>query len=267
MKQRVTVRSFQQAKARGTRLSMITAYDATFARLLDESGADSLLVGDSLGNVIQGLDGTLPVTLDDIVYHCRAVSRATQRAMVIGDLPFLSYGAGMESSIHNAGRVLKEGGAQAVKLEGGREFAELVHRLVSIGIPVMGHLGFTPQSVNLFGGHYVQGRGDQAERLIEDAKILEEAGVFGIVLEMVPRALAARVTEAVGVPTIGIGAGPETTGQVLVCYDLLGLNDRFSPKFLKKYANLAETVRGAATAFVDEVRTGAFPTDAHCYED
>lgn len=267
MAQRVTVRSFQQARSAGRKLSMVTCYDATFARLFDAAGVDSLLVGDSLGNVIQGLETTLPVTVDDIIYHTRAVARGTSRALLIADMPFLSYGTSMESGIVNAGRLMKEGGAHAVKLEGGREFAELVHRLVTIGIPVCGHLGFTPQSVHVFGGHYVQGRGDAAERLIEDARVLEESGAFALVLEMVPRSLAALVTEAVSIPTIGIGAGNTTTGQVLVSYDLLGLNDQFNPKFLKKFANLADDVRGAVAAYVSEVQDGSFPDDVHGYED
>ncbi len=266
MSQRVSVRTFRQAREAGRHLSMVTAYDATFARLLDEAGVDSLLVGDSLGNVVQGLDTTLPVTLDDVIYHTRAVSRGASRALVVADMPFLSYGAGMESGITNAGRLLKEGGAHAVKLEGGREFAELVHRLTAVGIPVCGHLGFTPQSINLFGGAYVQGRGDAGDHLVEDARILEESGAFAIVLEMVPRDLARRVTEAVRIPTIGIGAGPHTTGQVLVCYDLLGLNDTFSPRFVRRYAELAGTVRDAARAYVADVAAGTFPSDEHGFD-
>lgn len=263
----ITVRTLQKRKDDGVPITMVTAYDATFARLLDEAGVDAMLVGDSLGNVIQGRETTLPVELDHIIYHTAAVRRGATRAHVVADMPFLTYGAGLESGIINAGRLMKEGGAHAVKLEGGREFAELIHRLTTIGIPVMGHLGFTPQSVHRFGGFYVQGKGDASERLLEDARILEEAGAYAIVLEMVPMEIARTVSEALTIPTIGIGAGNGTDGQVLVCYDMLGLNDGFTPKFLKRYTNLADTVRDATQAYVDEVKARAFPTTDHSYSD
>jgi 3-methyl-2-oxobutanoate hydroxymethyltransferase len=263
----VTTRTLLRMKQRGEPITMVTAYDATFARLFEEAGVDSLLVGDSLGNVIQGQRSTLPVSIDHMVYHTAAVTRATSRVHVVADMPFLSYGASLEHAILNAGRLMQEGGAGAVKLEGGRAFAELVHRLTLIGIPVMGHLGFTPQSVNTIGGHRVQGRGDEAaEALIEDAKVLEEAGAYAIVLEMVPKPLATRVSEALTIPTIGIGAGNGTDGQVLVCYDLLGLNDGFNPTFLKRFADLAATVRGATEAYCDEVKARTYPGDAHSFD-
>lgn len=264
---KVSTRALQRMRDKGEPITMVTAYDATFARLFDEAGVDSMLVGDSLGNVIQGHGSTLPVELEHIIYHTAAVTRATQRAHIVADMPFGSYGASLERGVENAARLMKEGGAGGVKLEGGREFAELVHRLTLIGIPVMGHLGFTPQSVNTIGGHYVQGRDDEAaDALIEDARVLEEAGAYAIVLEMVPKPLATRVTEAIGIPTIGIGAGNGTSGQVLVCYDMLGLNDGFNPTFLKKFAELAGTVRDATRAYCDEVKARSYPDDAHSFD-
>lgn len=261
-----TTRSFTKRKERGEPITMVTAYDATFARLVEESGVDAILVGDSLGNVIQGQGTTLPVTLDEIAYHTRCVTRVTSRAHVVADMPFGTYGSGMHDAIDNAALLMKRGGAHGVKLEGGREFAELVHRMTTIGIPVMGHLGFTPQSVHAFGGHFVQGRdATAAERMVEDARVLEEAGAYAIVLEMVPVEVAAAVTEALRIPTIGIGAGNVTDGQVLVGYDLLGLNDSFQPRFLKKYADLAGTVRDAFAAYVAEVRERAYPADEHSF--
>ena len=263
---RVTLKTLRDLYESGTPITMLTAYDATFARLFDEAGVDTLLVGDSLGNVVQGHDSTLPVTLDHVIYHCAAVRRGCRRAHIVADLPFLSYGAGLESSIHNAGRLMKEGGAESVKLEGGREFAELIHRLVRIGIPVLGHLGLTPQSVHTLGGYRVQGRTEEdVKRMIEDAQILEEAGAWGVVLEMVPAEAAQRVTDAVSIPTIGIGAGRGTSGQVLVGYDMLGLNDGFKPRFLKHYADHGASARDAVRAFCDEVRTRAYPDDDHSF--
>lgn len=266
MTRRKTIRSLQKSRDEGTPITMVTCYDATFARLMDTCDIDAFLVGDSLGNVIQGHDSTLPVTLDDIIYHTRAVVRGSSRAHIVADMPFLSYGAGLDEAILAAGRLIKDGGAQAVKLEGGREFAELVHRLVGIGVPVMGHLGLTPQSVHAMGGYHVQGRGDAGARLLEDARILEEAGAYAIVLEMVPGPLAAQVTQALRIPTIGIGAGNQTSGQVLVSYDLLGLNDGFSPRFLKRFAELGTTVREATDAYAAEVRAGTYPAPAHTFE-
>ena len=267
MSQRKTVRTLQRARDEGVPITMVTAYDATFARLLDEADVDALLVGDSLGNVVQGHETTIPVTLEHIIYHAAAVARGASRAHIVADMPFLSYGASVTDAVYNAGRLMREGSAHAVKLEGGREFAETVHRISSVGIPVMGHLGLTPQSVHAFGGFRVQGRGDAGDRLIEDARILEEAGAYAIVLELIPAELAQRVTAALSIPTIGIGAGNATSGQVLVCYDMLGLNDGFKPKFLKRYASLADTVRDATRTYVDEVRARSFPDEAHSFTE
>jgi 3-methyl-2-oxobutanoate hydroxymethyltransferase len=253
-------------KERGEKIAMLTAYDYSTARLLDEAGVPVLLVGDSLGMVMLGYDTTLPVTMEDMLHHVRAVVRGSKRAHVVADMPFLSYQTSPEDALRNAGRLLQEGGAQSVKLEGGAEMAPTVRRLVSVGIPVMGHLGFTPQSVHQFGGYRVQGRSKEAAlRLISDALALEEAGVYAIVLEMVPAHLARLVTERVRVPTIGIGAGPYCDGQVQVVHDMLGLYPDFTPKHAKQYARLGEVIRQAVTAYMEEVRQGAFPTEEHSH--
>jgi 3-methyl-2-oxobutanoate hydroxymethyltransferase len=263
---RVTIHTLRTMKQRGERITMLTAYDATFARLLDESHVDILLVGDSLGMVIQGNDTTLPVTMDEVVYHTRAVARGARRAQVVGDMPFMSYQAGIEQALVNAGRLIKEGGAHAVKLEGGAQHAELVRRLVACGIPVMGHIGLTPQSFHQMGGFKVQGREDgAAEQLIADALALEEAGAYSIVLEGIPTEIAARITEAVSVPTIGIGAGPHCDGQVLVIYDLLGMDDSFKPKFVRRYEQLSTRIRTAVDAYVSDVKERAFPAAAESF--
>jgi 3-methyl-2-oxobutanoate hydroxymethyltransferase len=264
---RVTVRSFAQAKERGEPIVMVTAYDALFARLVDESGVDAILVGDSLGNVFAGLETTVPVTLDQMIYHGLAARRGTTRALLVVDLPFLTYQVSTERALLNAGRVMQETRCDAVKLEGGsEEICDTVRALVRAGIPVVGHLGFTPQSVHVLGGFRVQGRTDDAaERLLADALRLQEAGVFSLVLELVPASLAARVTAALAVPTIGIGAGLGCDGQVLVLQDLLGLTDQFTPKFLRRYASLAETTRDAVRRFGDEVRARAYPADEHAF--
>jgi len=262
----VTIHTLRQMKERGERITMLTAYDATFARLLDEAGVDALLVGDSLGMVVQGNDSTLPVTVDDVVYHLRAARRGTRRAHLVGDMPFLSYQASVDDAVRNAGRLVAEGGAEAVKLEGGRDFCDVVARIVRAGMPVMGHIGLTPQSVHRMGGYVVQGRDEEkARRLLDDALALEQAGAYSIVLEGIPAELAVEITRRLSIPTIGIGAGPGCDGQVLVCYDMLGLNPAFSPKFLKKYLDGAQAVGGAVRAFVEEVRAGAFPDDAHSF--
>lgn len=263
----VTVRGFIASKANGVKLVVVTAYDALFGRLVDESGVDAVLVGDSLGNVVAGLESTLPVTLDQMIYHARMARRGVERALLIVDMPFLTYQAGRERAILNCGRVMQETEAQAVKLEGATpEILEVVRAVTSIGIPVMGHLGFTPQSVHALGGYRVQGREKEAaERLVDHARALEEAGAFSIVLELMPASVAARVTEAVSVPTIGIGAGAGCDGQVLVLPDLLGLNDRFKPKFLKRYASLADEVRSAVGSFGEDVRNGRYPDDEHSF--
>ncbi|MDX2089969.1 MAG: 3-methyl-2-oxobutanoate hydroxymethyltransferase [Kofleriaceae bacterium] len=263
---RVTIQTLRQMKERGERIAMLTAYDATFSRLLDEAGADVLLVGDSLGMVVQGHETTLPVTLDEIAYHCRAVARGARRAHVVGDLPFMSYQASIEQGMTSAGKLMKEGGCHSVKLEGGAVHAELVARLVSAGIPVMGHIGLTPQSFHQLGGFKVQGREiGGRERLLEDALTLEAAGAYAIVLEAIPADIARDITAAVSVPTIGIGAGVGCDGQVLVSYDMLGMDESFKPRFVRRYANLGATIKDAVNHYVAEVRGGAFPSDAESF--
>ncbi len=263
---KVTIHTLKRLKQAGQKISMVTAYDATFARILDDAGADVLLVGDSLGMVVQGNESTLPVTMDQMVYHCRAVSRGAKRAHVVGDLPFLSYQASVPEAVKNAGRILAEGGASSVKLEGGADFAETIEAIVRAGIPVMGHLGLTPQSVHRMGGFVVQGREEeQAKAIYRDAQALERAGCYALVLEGVPLELARDITASLRIPTIGIGAGVHCDGQVLVCYDLFGFNPDFNPKFVKRYADGYGVLRGAAEAFFTEVRSGAFPGDEHSF--
>src|SRR2546428_4763092 len=253
-------------KQAGERITMLTAYDATFARLLDQAEIDVLLVGDSLGMVVQGHDTTLPVTMDQMVYHCAVVARGSTRAHLVGDMPFGSYQASADEAVRNAARLVAEGGMEAVKLEGGAEYAEVISRIVRAGIPVMGHIGLTPQSVHKLGGYVVQGRGeDKAAQLLADAKALEEAGCYSLVLEAIPAELAAEITRSLDIPTIGIGAGVECDGQVLVIYDLLGMNPDFSPRFVKRYANLASVIGEAATRYREEVRGGVFPAAEHSF--
>lgn len=250
----------------GEKLCVVTAYDATMAALLDTAGVDILMVGDSLGMVVQGSDTTLAVTIEDMIYHCRAVTSCQPRAHVVCDLPFMSYQIGPEQALLSAGRLLKEGRAEGVKLEGGVNVAPTVERLVDAGIPVMGHIGLTPQSVHQMGGFRVQGRTRQAAQiLLEDAVSLADAGVYAIVLEGIPAAAAEAITKAVGVPTIGIGAGPGTDGQVLVCYDLLGMYRGLAPKFVRHFAELGDAVVKAGQSFISEVRGGAFPADEHTF--
>jgi len=264
--ERVTVTAVRAMKARGERVAMLTAYDTPTARLLDAAGVDVILVGDSLAMVALGYETTLPVTLDEMLHHTRAVARGAARALVVGDLPFLSYQVSREEALRSAGRMLKEGNAQAVKLEGGLEVAGTVAALLEAGIPVMGHIGLTPQAVHRMGGYKVQGRSaEAAARLLKDAVALERAGAFSLVLEGLPWQVAGAVTEAVGIPTIGIGAGPRCDGQVLVTNDLLGLFDEFTPKFVKRYANLRETLLQAFGQFREEVRAGAFPGPEHSF--
>jgi 3-methyl-2-oxobutanoate hydroxymethyltransferase len=254
-------------KAAGRRIVMLTCYDAVFARLLEQAGVDVLLVGDSLNQVIAGEETTLSATLDQMIYHAAAVRRGAPRALVFVDLPFLTYQVSVPEAIRNAGRVLQETGAQGVKLEGGRPMVETVRALVDRGIPVLGHLGLTPQSVHALGGYRVQGRDESsAERLVADAHALEEAGACGIVLELLPAVLARRISAALRIPTIGIGAGVGCDGQVLVLHDMLGLNETFSPKFLKRYAALGESVRAAIRAYAAEVRDGSYPGPEHSFE-
>lgn len=256
----VTTRQLINWKSKGRKIVAVTAYDYTTARLVDKSGVDLILVGDSLGNVIQGLDSTIPVTLDDVIYHARAVRRGIQRAHLVGDMPFLSYQISPEEAIRNAGRLLKEGAVHSVKLEGGREHEESVRRMTTAGIPVMGHLGLTPQSVHALGGYRVQGRDDEgAKRIIEDAKILEEAGAYAVVLECVPERLAREISNTLTIPTIGIGAGAHCDGQILVLQDMLGLNLDFSPKFVRRFGNLGEAAIEALTDYASSVKDGTFP--------
>jgi 3-methyl-2-oxobutanoate hydroxymethyltransferase len=258
---RVTILQVREMKERGERFAMLTAYDYALAKLLDAAGVPLLLVGDSLGTVILGHETTLGVTMDDMVRHTQAVVRGTQRALIVGDLPFLSYQVSPEEAIRNAGRLLQEGGAQAVKLEGGGPVAPTVRRLVESGIPVMGHLGLTPQSVHQLGGHKVQGRSvEAAARLLADAAALEAAGAFAVVLEGVPAPLAARITRRLRIPTIGIGAGPDCDGQVQVLHDLLGLFTDFVPRHARRYAELGDLVKDAAGRYAADVAAGAFPT-------
>jgi 3-methyl-2-oxobutanoate hydroxymethyltransferase len=263
---RKTVIDLQKMKAENKKIAMVTAYDATMARLVDTSGVDMVLVGDSLGMVIQGMEDTLSVTLDDMVYHGRCVARGLKTAHLTVDMPFMSYQVSPEQALQSAGRLVQEGKAQSVKLEGGERSAPAIDKIVTAGIPVVGHIGLTPQSVNTLGGWRVQGRGDDAaDQLMRDALAVQEAGAFALVLEMVPAELAAEVTAALTIPTIGIGAGTDCDGQVLVCNDLLGLDMSFSPKFLKRYAELENPVIAAISDYVTEVRSGAFPADAHSF--
>ena len=263
---KVTIHTLQKMKQRGEKITMLTAYDATFARLLDESHIDILLVGDSLGMVVQGHDTTLPVTLEEIIYHTRSVARGSQRAQIVGDMPFMSYQAGVDQAIGNAGKLIKEGGCHAVKLEGGAQHVELIERLVRSGIPVMGHIGLTPQSFHQMGGFKIQGRGQgEADRLLADAQALQDAGAYSVVLEGMPSEIAERITETLDIPTIGIGAGPACDGQVLVVYDLLGMDDSFKPKFVRRYEHLATRIRTAVDAYVTDVRSGAFPSEQESF--
>jgi 3-methyl-2-oxobutanoate hydroxymethyltransferase len=262
----VTTRALLEMKEKGERIVALTCYDALFARLLDASGVDVLLVGDSLNQVLAGAPSTLSATLDQMIYHTTIVRRGAERAMVICDMPFLSYQVSPEDALRNCGRAMKETDCHAVKIEGGQPMAATVRRLVDIGIPVMGHIGLTPQSVHALGGYRVQGRDDAAAgRLKADAMALQDAGAFVVVLELVPAPLASQITKSLAIPTIGIGAGPACDGQVLVLHDMLGLNDQFSAKFVKKYAALAEDVREAARVFVAEVREGRYPGPEHSF--
>jgi len=259
--------SVRKVRAGAAPIAMVTAYDFTMARLVDEAGVDAVLVGDSLGMVVQGLSNTLTVTLDEICYHGRAVARGLERAHLIGDMPFMSYQVSPTQAVESAGKMLKEGAFESVKLEGGLEVCEHVQRIVRAGIPVMGHVGLTPQSVHAFGGFKVQGRGDvAADRVVEGALALEEAGAYAIVLEAIPPDVAARVTAELGIPTIGIGAGRACDGQVLVSSDLLGLARGHQPKFAKRFAELGEAAVTALRAYVAEVQSGAFPGPEHAYK-
>lgn len=264
---RVTVADLREMKGRGERIAALTAYDYLFAKLVDGAGVDLVLVGDSLAQVVLGLETTLPVTLDDVIYHARAVRRGVDRALLVVDLPFLTYQVSVEDALRNAGRVLQETGATAVKLEGGSpEMAATVAALVRAGIPVMGHLGFTPQSVHVTGAR-VQARGEEgAQRLLDEAKRLEDAGAFSLVLELVPGAVASAVTESVSIPTIGIGAGAGCDGQVLVLHDMLGLNPGFAPRFLRRFAEVGQAVSSGVGDYVRAVKDRAYPGPEHTFE-
>jgi 3-methyl-2-oxobutanoate hydroxymethyltransferase len=263
---KVTTAVFQAQKARGEPLTMLTAYDYLTARAVDQAGIDSILVGDSLGMVILGYESTLPVTMEDMLHHCRAVSRGAHHALLIGDMPFMSYQVDVREAVRNAGRFLQEAGMDAVKLEGGRERLEAVQAIIDSGIPVLGHLGLTPQSINQLGGFKTQGRSaEDARKILDDALLLERAGCFGIVLESIPDRVAGYISSRLEIPTIGIGAGAGCDGQVLVTHDLLGLFDRFTPKFVKQYASLHKQIHQALLDYRKEVEQGLFPADQHTY--
>jgi 3-methyl-2-oxobutanoate hydroxymethyltransferase len=270
MERKVTVPDLLKRKGVGEPIVAITAYDFPFTRIVDSAGIDLILVGDSLGMVVQGLDTTLPVSMDEMIYHCRMVTRARPRALVVGDLPFLSYQVTVHDAVANAGRLIKEGNVEAVKLEGGVTVAETIRAIASVDIPIMGHIGLTPQSVHRMGGHKVQGRQrgskvGQRERVIDDALAVEDAGAFAVVLEGIPRDLAAEITERVSIPTIGIGAGPDCDGQILVLHDVLGLSEGMSPRFAKRYAEVWHVASEAVRAYVEDVHSGVFPTDQHAF--
>ncbi|OJV37398.1 MAG: 3-methyl-2-oxobutanoate hydroxymethyltransferase [Bacteroidia bacterium 43-41] len=267
MAQKFTVKSFQEAKENNRKISMLTAYDYSMAKMVDTAGIDSVLIGDSLGMVFQGHESTLPVTVDEIIYHTKAVARGVKNALIVADMPFLSYHVSKEEAVRNAGRMIKEGGAEAVKIEGGALFTETIKAIVDAQIPVMGHIGLTPQSVNAFGGFKVQGRDEQsAKRLLEDAKLLEKAGVFAITLECIPDKLAQLITKSVSIPTIGIGAGKDCDGQVLVINDMLGMFSDFVPKFVKQYAKLNVEITAAVRSYASDVKEGRFPADEHTFD-
>jgi 3-methyl-2-oxobutanoate hydroxymethyltransferase len=262
---RITINDIRDMKQNGEKIAMLTAYDYPTAKIVDSCNIPIILVGDSLGNVVLGYDSTIPVTMDDMIHHCKAVVRGAERAMVVGDMPFMTYHISMEDAMRNAARFIQEAGVQAVKLEGGVTVADKVKRLVDCGIPVMGHIGMTPQSVNQFGGNLVQGKTVAvAQRLVDDAKALEQAGAFCIVLECIPKRLAALITQNLSIPTIGIGAGPDCDGQVLVINNLLGLTD-FNPKLAKQYVNLKDIMSQAISAYRDEVKGGQFPTKENSF--
>ncbi|HTM49029.1 MAG TPA: 3-methyl-2-oxobutanoate hydroxymethyltransferase [Bryobacteraceae bacterium] len=261
---KVRIHDLARWKLESRKITMLTAYDATMAALLDRAGIDVLLVGDSLGMVVLGHETTIPVTLEAVIHHSAAVARGSRRALVVADMPFLTYQLNMEQALRNAGRLLQEGGAHAVKIEGGRGVVEVAARLVEVGIPVMGHLGMTPQSVHQLGGFGPVGRNEfEAEQIVDDARALQQAGAFAVVLESIPSELAARVTAELALPTIGIGAGPDCDGQVLVSYDAFGLFDRFVPRFVKRYANLGEMMVQGAQKYIRDVQDGAFPGEEH----
>ncbi len=263
---RVSISQIKDMKQKGEKITMLTAYDYTTAKIIDEAGIPLILVGDSLGMVVLGYESTIPVTMEEMLHHTKAVVRGTKRALVVGDMPFMTYHVSVSDALRNAARFIQEGGAQAIKLEGGVTVAEKVRSIVNCGIPVVGHIGLTPQSIHQLGGFKVQGKTlEAARRMVEDAQALEEAGAFAIILETVPAPLAALITQKVGIPTIGIGAGAGCDGQVQVISDILGLFTGFVPKHAKQYAKLADTIRVAVTEYFNEVKAGSFPTDEHSF--
>jgi len=267
MDKRVTVLDIQRMKAQGEKIAMLTAYDYPFAKLLDEAGIDMVLVGDSVGSVVAGYDNTLPVTMEEMLYHSRAAARGLHRALLVVDMPFLSYQVDLREARLNAGRLVKEGGAQAVKLEGGVPVAETIRAIVDMDIPVVGHIGLTPQSIHRMGGYRVQGKQDeQARQLLQDARAVQDAGAFAVVVEGVPAGLGKEITASLSIPTIGIGAGPDCDGQVLVLHDILGLFDKYAPKFVKRYIDLSGPIRQGVGDYVREVKEGVFPGPEHCFK-
>jgi len=264
---RNTVLTFKNSKKEGKKLSMLTAYDYSTAKLFDECNINGILIGDSLGMVIKGDEDTLGVTIEEIIYHTKAVKKGTKKALIVSDMPFLSYHVSKEDAVLNAGRLIKEGGAHAVKLEGGAHVIEAIKAIVSAQIPVMGHLGLTPQSINTFGGFKVQGKDfDGAKKLIKDAKLIEDAGAFSIVLEGIPAKVAKLITQEVSIPTIGIGAGKECDGQILVYQDMLGMFSDFVPKFVKQYANIGQDIKNAVGVYIKEIEEGTFPEEKHTFK-
>ena len=264
---RKTILDIRKMKETGEKISMLTAYDFAIASLLDECEIDILLVGDSLGNVVLGYETTLPVTMEEMLHHTKAVSRGAAHALIVADMPFMSYQSSAETALSNAGRFLKEAGAQAVKLEGGQEVAQSIRKITSAGIPVMAHLGLTPQSIHQLGGYKVQGKKESAaQKLLQDAKVIEDAGAFALVLECIPEGLAEEVTRSLTIPTIGIGAGVHCDGQVLVINDLLGVSEKFTPKFVKKYANLNAEIKRAVKNYIREVKNSSFPDSEHSFK-
>jgi 3-methyl-2-oxobutanoate hydroxymethyltransferase len=264
---KITVLDIYKKKAEGKKITMLTAYDYPTAQIVDQAGIDMILVGDSLGMVVQGVTSTLPVTMDEMIYHTRMVSRAAQSAMVVGDMPFLSYQTDQAEAVRNAGRFLKEAGAEAVKLEGGSQMADTIRSIVDAGIPVVAHIGLTPQYIHMLGGFKVQGKNEAArEKILADARAVQDAGAFSVVLEAMPTSLAKEIHQLIHIPTIGIGAGADCDGQVLVIHDLLGLFDRFTPKFVKKYANLKEQALKAVKEYKQDVEAGSFPSEEHSFK-
>ncbi|MDY0186234.1 MAG: 3-methyl-2-oxobutanoate hydroxymethyltransferase [Desulfuromonadaceae bacterium] len=262
-----TVVDIQKLYSDKRKITVLTAYDYPFARIMDEAGIDMILVGDSVGSTVAGYDTTLPVTMEEMLYHTRAVVRGSRTALIITDMPFMSYQADVRDACINAGRLIKEGGAHAVKIEGGVNMASTIAAIVNMDVPVVGHIGLTPQSIHRMGGYKVQGRkGEQASQLLADAKAVEAAGAFALVLEGIPASLAQQITQSINIPTIGIGAGAECSGQVLVIHDILGLCEKYSPKFVKRYADVAQIIRTSVDSYITEVRDGSFPSEEHSFK-